>query len=46
MTKKETCGADASAKLNRDEFGVDYGKAYGFKQDVELQIQVEAIKAD
>lgn len=46
MTKKDTCGADASAKFNRDEFGVDYGKAYGFKMDVELQIQVEAVKAD
>lgn len=46
MTKKDTCGADASGKINRDEFGVDYGKAYGFKQDVELQIQVEAVKAD
>ena len=45
MTKKETCGADASGKLNRDDFGVDFGKAYGFKQEVELQIQVEAIKA-
>lgn len=46
MTKKDTCGADASAKINRDDFGVDYGKAYGFKMDVELQIQVEAVKAD
>jgi polyisoprenoid-binding protein YceI len=46
MTKKETCGADASGKFNRDEFGVDYGKTYGFKQEVELQIQVEAVKAD
>lgn len=46
MSKKETCGADAVGKINRDDFGVSYGKAYGFKQDVELQIQVEAIKAD
>jgi polyisoprenoid-binding protein YceI len=46
MSKKETCGADASAKINREDFGVSYGKAYGFKQDVELQIQIEAVKAD
>jgi len=46
MSKKDVCGADASAKIKRDEFGVEYGKAYGFKQDVELQIQVEAVKAD
>jgi len=46
MSKKETCGADASAQIKRDDFGVDYGKAYGFKQEVELQIQIEAVKAD
>ncbi|HMN46217.1 MAG TPA: YceI family protein [Povalibacter sp.] len=46
MNKKETCGADASATLNREDFGVSYGKAFGFKQEVKLQIQVEAVKAD
>lgn len=46
MSKKETCGADATGKFNREEFGVSYGKAYGFKQDVEIQIQIEAVKAD
>jgi polyisoprenoid-binding protein YceI len=46
MSKKETCGADAFARIKRDDFGVDYGKAYGFNMDVELQIQVEAVKAD
>ena len=46
VLKKEVCGADVAGKINREDFGVSYGKAYGFKQDVELQIQVEAIKAD
>jgi polyisoprenoid-binding protein YceI len=46
MQKKEVCGADVVGKINREDFGVSYGKAYGFKQDVELQIQVEALKAD
>lgn len=46
MNKKETCGADAVGKFSREDFGVSYGKAYGFKQEVELQIQVEAVKAD
>jgi polyisoprenoid-binding protein YceI len=45
MLKVEVCGADASASLNRDDFGVDYGKAYGFKQEVTLQIQVEGSPA-
>jgi polyisoprenoid-binding protein YceI len=46
MTKKEVCGADASAKINREDFGVSYGKAYGFNMDVVLLIQIEAGKAD
>jgi polyisoprenoid-binding protein YceI len=41
MTKKEVCGADASASFNRSDFGVSYGDAYGFKMDVKLLIQVE-----
>lgn len=46
MLKKQFCGADASASLNRDDFGVRYGKDYGFSMVVKLAIQVEAIKAD
>ena len=46
MIKKEVCGADASATLNRSDYGVSYGDKYGFKQEVNLRIQVEAIKAD
>ena len=43
MKKKEFCGADASATINRDEFGVDFGKAFGFKMGVTLRISVEAL---
>lgn len=46
MSKKEVCGADASASIDRADFGIDYGKAYGFDMGVKLQIQVEAIRAD
>jgi polyisoprenoid-binding protein YceI len=42
MKKKEFCGADASATLNRDDFGVDFGKSMGFKMAVTLRIQIEA----
>jgi polyisoprenoid-binding protein YceI len=45
MTKKEFCGADASATLDRSDFGVDFGVKYGFKMAVKLQIQVEANRA-
>lgn len=46
MLKKEACGADATATFDRDAFGVDYGKAYGFDMQTLLRIQVEAIHAD
>ncbi|HEV2331928.1 MAG TPA: YceI family protein [Gammaproteobacteria bacterium] len=41
--KVEDCGADATGTFNRDDFGIDYGKAYGFKMGVTLRIQVEAL---
>ena len=43
MTKKEVCGADASATINRADFGVDYGKALGFNMDTKLLLTIEAI---
>lgn len=45
MVKLDLCGADAQATLNRDEFGIDAGKPYGFRMDVTLRIQVEALQA-
>lgn len=46
MTKKEVCGADAKATFNRKDYGVAFGEAYGFKMDVKLSIQVEAVRKD
>jgi polyisoprenoid-binding protein YceI len=45
MSKKDVCGADASADINREDFGVGYGKQLGFKMDVKLRISIEAVKA-
>jgi polyisoprenoid-binding protein YceI len=45
MTKKEVCGADASATFNRNDFGVDFGEKYGFQMWVKLEIQVEGSPA-
>ena len=45
MSKKEVCGADATATFDRSDFGIDFGKQMGFRQEVKLAIQVEAIKA-
>jgi polyisoprenoid-binding protein YceI len=44
MLKREWCGADAVATLQRDQFGLSAGKDYGFKMDVTLRIQVEGVK--
>ncbi|UOO88510.1 YceI family protein [Vitreoscilla massiliensis] len=44
MSKKETCGADASAKFDRSDFGIGYGKDFGFKMQTKLRIQVEGIR--
>jgi len=46
MQKKEVCGADAEGTFSRADFGIDYGKQYGFKQDVKLRIEAEGIRAD
>ena len=43
LHKRELCGADASATFMRDQFGLDAGKDWGFKMDVLLRIQVEAV---
>ena len=41
----ETCGADASASFNRDDFGVDFGLGRHL-QYVNLMIMVEANRAE
>lgn len=46
MLKREVCGVDAAAEINRKDFGISYGEAYGFKQEVKLLIQAEGIKAE
>jgi polyisoprenoid-binding protein YceI len=46
MTKKEVCGADASATFNRADFGMIYAVNWGFSPEVKLSIQVEAGKVD
>ncbi len=43
--KRDWCGADALATLDRAAFGIDAGKDYGFKIEVILRIQAEAVRA-
>ena len=44
MLKKEVCGTESTATFNRDDFGVDYGKTYGFNMKTTLHIQAEGVK--
>ncbi|MEO8151836.1 MAG: YceI family protein [Rhizobacter sp.] len=46
MLKRDWCGADAVATINRADFGIDAGKDYGFKMEVVLRIQAEAVLAE
>jgi polyisoprenoid-binding protein YceI len=46
MTKKEVCGADATAMINRGDFGIGYGGNFGFNMETKLAIQIEAIRQD
>jgi polyisoprenoid-binding protein YceI len=39
---REVCGADALATINREDFGVAFGKNFGFDMKVTLRISVEA----
>jgi len=45
IEKRDYCGADAVATFKRDEFGLPIGKEYGFSMDVNLRIQVEALRS-
>jgi polyisoprenoid-binding protein YceI len=42
--KRELCGANATGAFDRSEFGLAAGKDYGFRMDVPLRIQVEALR--
>ncbi len=44
MLKREVCGVEAEAEFNRDDFGVEMGKKYGFSMKTKLHIQAEGIK--
>lgn len=44
--KRDWCGADAHATIDRAAFGLDEGKDWGFDMAVALRIQVEALAAE
>jgi polyisoprenoid-binding protein YceI len=44
MMHQYRCGADAAGEFDRDQYGIDFGKAFGFQMWVRLRIQVEAVR--
>lgn len=44
MLKVEVCGVDAVGEFDRSDFGVDFGKAYGFNMKTKLLVSAEALK--
>jgi polyisoprenoid-binding protein YceI len=44
VMKREVCGTEASATFDRDDYGIDYAKGYGFSMKTTLHIQAEGIK--
>ncbi|WP_153101754.1 YceI family protein [Paraburkholderia hayleyella] len=44
LYKREACGVEASAQFNRADYGLDYGRKYGFHMETKLHIQAEGIK--
>ncbi|HKW85058.1 MAG TPA: YceI family protein, partial [Burkholderiaceae bacterium] len=43
LLKRDLCGADAAGSFDRDDYGLGAFKDYGFKTEVQLRIQVEAL---
>lgn len=44
MLKREVCGGDFEATIDRTAFGLNYGVDLGFPKNVRLVVQVEAVK--
>lgn len=44
MLKREVCGGDFTATIDRTAYGLNYGIAFGFPKEVRIVVQAEAIK--
>ena len=44
MLKREVCGGDFEATIDRTQWGMNYGVDWGFAKNVLLRLQVEAVK--
>ncbi|MDD2546690.1 MAG: YceI family protein [Burkholderiaceae bacterium] len=44
MLKREVCGGDFEATIDRTQWGMNYGVEWGFAKNVRLVVNVEAVK--
>ena len=44
MLKREVCGGDFEATIDRTQWGMNYGVEWGFSKNVRLVVQIEAVK--
>ena len=44
LQKREVCGGDFEATIDRTQWGVNYGIPYGSPKEVRLVMQIEAVK--
>lgn len=44
MLKREVCGGDFSATLNRADWGMTYGSPFPIGGEINLQVEVEAVR--
>ncbi|MBX9834929.1 MAG: YceI family protein [Burkholderiaceae bacterium] len=44
MLKREVCGGDFEATIDRTQWGMNYGIDWGFAKNVRLVVQIEAVK--
>jgi len=44
MLKREVCGGDFEATIDRTQWGMNYGVEWGFPKNVRLVVQIEAVK--
>ena len=44
MLKREVCGGDFEATIDRTQWDMNYGVEWGFPKNVRLVVQIEAVK--
>jgi len=44
ILQREVCGTESTVTFNRADFGIDFGKDYGFSMETTLHIQAEGVR--